>query len=426
MNIYPIILTGILLICGLTDVIRQIGIGPLTMQGVWTILLALITVLFVVIRQRIPSSTMIAIGFVVFVVIGILSGYLNRPTSSISLKDQAQSLMVYSAFAGSIFLSAGEAYREPVRPPTYLTKGFLWATQLAMIFYGLSMLQGGAGSNTVMSARSFAIFAIIAMAWLLATWRNRSIPYASLYAFGLLVMVAFSLSRTATAICLILYPISQLSPTNARSWLRMGVWIALISLIAYLSFTYVEPIRDRFTDSGDNAKVGGIQINTSGRTTMWEGATASANESPFFGKGPGSVSVPVNQANPASGGHPHNDYLRLRHDFGWFGLTAWLGSYLLILVQCSRYWIWAIRHDPVTQHIYHATLMAMVAVLLMMITDNIVVYQFAMVPLGILIGSSLGLGQARQKLMREVKVMDWVNHLEDSSDINHIPPQQLS
>jgi O-antigen ligase len=421
MNIYSSTLTLMLIVCGMTDVIRKVSIGSLTLQGVWTIFVGLFTVALILTRQQVPRITMAAFGFALFLGLGFISWYINAATAGLAFQDQAQSLMVYAAFVGSIFLSAGEAYSKPISPPSYLTKGCLWATQIAMILYGMSLVIGGLGSSEIMSARPFAIFAIVMMAWLLANWRNQALSGAGFYAFGLVTMVALSFSRTATVICLILYPLSQISPKSGKSWIRMGLWVALISLFAYLSFTYITPIRDRFTASGDNAKVGNIQINTSGRTTMWEGATKSADESPLFGKGPGSVKIPVTLANRASNGHPHNDYLRLRHDFGWMGLGLWVGSSILILVQCTRYWIWAIAHDPVSQHVYHAPIMAMFAVGLMMVTDNVIIYPFAMVPLGILIGNALGLGQARQELMiRQVNLMTWMNALSEQEQSSHL------
>jgi O-antigen ligase len=409
MNIYSATLSLMLIVCGMTDVIRKVGVGTLTLQGIWTIFLGGLSLLLILTRDRLPKVTMMAFGFVLFLGLGFVSWYLNTTTTPLPFQYQIQSLMVYTAFVGSIYLSAGEAYSQPLTPPLYLTKGFLWATQISMILYGMSLMFSGLGGDAVMTPRSFAIFAIVAMAWLLANWRNRSLPGAGLYAVGLITMVALSFSRTATVICLILYPLSQVSPNSGKSLLRMGVWVGLITLLAYLSFTYVQPIRDRFLATGDNAKVGNVQINTSGRTTMWEGATRSSEESPWFGKGPGSVSIPVLQANSGSNGHPHNDYLRLRHDFGWIGLGLWLGSYLMVMGQCIRYWIWSSTHDPISQHVYHAPIMAMLAVLLMMVTDNVVVYQFAMVPLGILIGNALGLGQARQQLCRAANPMDWVD-----------------
>jgi O-antigen ligase len=429
MRIYTILLSVILLVSGATDVIRKVNVGSLTMQGAWTIIIALSCFGLVFVRHRLPKSAFWGVGLVLFVISGALSSYINMPTSPISFKDQSQNLLVYAVFAGTILLSTGESYREPVQPPWYVTHGFLRATQLSMALFGLSMLMARpTNPDTLMGPRSFAIYAIVGMAWLLASWRYKAARYMLLHALGLLALVAFSFSRTATIICLVLFPISQLSPRDGRSWFRVGLWVGLIGLMAYLTFTYVEPIRNRFTAQGDNAKIGELQVNTSGRDRMWEAARISAADAPILGKGPGSVGFAIAAVNRSAAGHPHNDYLRLQHDYGWLGLGLWLSSYLILLAQAFRNWAWAERRDPVSVHIHQATVMAMLAVLAMMTTDNIVVYQFAMAPLGIMIGASLGLGQARRKLLQEVKVMDWVNSLPsepDADDAYQGQPQLL-
>ncbi|NJK53406.1 MAG: hypothetical protein HC936_12415 [Leptolyngbyaceae cyanobacterium SU_3_3] len=70
-----------------------------------------------------------------------------------------------------------------------------------------------------MGARSFALFAIIAVAWCLAMWRYRS-PGAAVWALLLSVLVAASFSRTAMIATLVLYPLSRFSPHKAEGWLK--------------------------------------------------------------------------------------------------------------------------------------------------------------------------------------------------------------
>jgi O-antigen ligase len=417
MRVYPTILSLIVIASATTDLMRRVSLGAITLQAVWTIIVGIGCFGLVLSRGGLPKVALWGIGFTVFLGIGFLSSVLNLSTSSLGSREQIQDLMVYAIFAGTILLSVGEAYREPIQPPWYITTGFLRAAQLAMGLYSFGLLLSGPGSSVLISARPFAIYGLVSLSWLLASWRYRAQSHALLHAIGLTVLIAFSFSRTATAIALILFPLSQFSPNQPKSWLKVGVWISLISLIAYLCFNYVEPIRARFTDTGDNGQIGGVKVNTSGRERIWEGVIESASEAPILGKGPGSVGAAVSKQTTATS-HPHNDYLRLWHDFGWVGLGFWLGSYALLLVQIGRNWLWASANDPVTAHVHQATLMSMIAVLLIMLTDNILVYHFVMASVGILIGASLGLGQARRKLLSEVRAMQWV---EDFSKINDAP-----
>jgi O-antigen ligase len=418
MRVYPAILSLIVLASATTDLMRQVSLGSITLQAAWTIIVGIGSFGLILSRGGLPKSALWGIGFTAFLGVGFISSVINLSTSSLGSREQIQDLMVYAIFAGTILLSIGEAYREPVQPPWYVRIGFFRAAQLAMGLYGLGLLLGGPGSSVIIGARSFAIYGLVSLSWLLASWRYRAQPQALIYAIGLTTMIAFSFSRTATVIALILFPLSQFSPNQPKSWLKVGLWISLISLIAYLCFNYVEPIRNRFTDSGDNGQIGGVKVNTSGRERAWEVVIQSAAEAPVFGKGPGSVGTAVGKLNMETIAHPHNDYLRLWHDFGWVGLTFWLGSYVLLLVQISRNWLWAAAHDPITAHVHQATLLSMISVLLIMLTDNIIVYHFVMASVGILIGTSLGLGQARRKLVGEVRAMQWV---EDFSKINDAP-----
>ncbi len=406
MNPYTLLLATVILLSSVTDLIRRVAVGSLTMQGVLTIGLGTISFFLVLSRRRLPKSTFVIGALVLFLAIGILSCYLNLATAMIPLRDQTQGLLVYVGFVGLMLLSAIEANAAPIMPPWYITDGFTRAAQICVSVYGVSLLVGGFGTNVWMAARSFSIFALFAVSWCLAGWRYRVFPKAGFWALLIPVVIACSYSRTATIVALVLFPLAQISPRDSRSWLRVIGWVGVIGLIAYLTFTYVEPIRNRFTEKGDNAQVGGIQVNTSGRDRIWGAVTISALESPVFGKGPGSVLLPVVKVSDST--HPHNDYLRLLHDFGWVGLGFWLVGYVGIMVQTWRNWAWAEQYDRVSAHLHQATLLVMVAMAIVMITDNMVVYQFVMAPLGILIGASIGMAGARRKLLRQSRPLVWM------------------
>jgi O-antigen ligase len=388
MNFYSFALAAILILSSVTDFTRRLAVGSLTLQGVLTIVLGTGLLGLILMRRRLPKAIYMASWLVVFLCIGAISVYLNKGTALIGFRDQAQNLLVYAIFVWTMLLSAMEAYAQPITPPWYLTDGF---TRAAGIWMG---------------ARSFAIFAVIAVAWCLACWRYKVFPYAGWYAAGLVLLIAFSYSRTATVAGLLLFPLAQISPRDPRGWGRVGVWMGLIGLIAYLSFTYIEPVRSRFTEQGDNATVGGVRMNTSGRDRIWQSVSDSAAESPWFGKGPGSAGIAVQKVNATV--HPHNDYLRLLHDFGKLGLGLWAVGYGGLFVQALQNWYWAEQSDRMTAHVHAAAVLAMAVVAFVMITDNVVVYLFAMAPLGILVGTSIGIASARRKILRQAKPLEWM------------------
>jgi O-antigen ligase len=100
--------------------------------------------------------------------------------------------------------------------------------------------------------------------------------------------------------------------------------------------------------------------------------------------------VVINAASEGVG-HPHNDYLRLWHDFGVVGLLLFLGAVGGWLVILFRNWYHAERSRVYSGQLFLAGALGLLGVLLAMVTDNVIVYVFVMGPLGVLVGAGLGL-----------------------------------
>ncbi len=422
MNPYTTTLTIILLLSSLTDTIRRVGTGSITAMGILTILIGVGSIVLLCTCRQIPKSANVIVWLIAFLGLGIMTLYWNMSLSLVSPVFAFQNLLVYVAFVGVMLLSAIETYRTPYLP-WYVSDGFSRGSQIAGVVYGSSLLMGGFGTSLIMGARSFALFAIVALAWCLASWRYQH-KAAGLWSILLATMVACSFSRTATMVALIMIPLSRLSPRNKQGWMKFALWIGLITTIAYLTFTYVEPIRGRFVEAGDSGKLGSVQVNTSGRDRIWEAVGNSIAQSPIIGKGPGSVVVPVNAANPSVGGHPHNDYLRLAHDYGYIGLGLWLTGFIGLIWRTAKNWLWADRFDRATAHIHLAALLGLIGAAQGMVTDNVVVYIFAMAPLGILVGASIGVGSMRKNYLAATDAamyydMDSDDWDSDSISISH-------
>ena len=396
MNLFNFLLGATLFISALTDVLRRINFGSITSLGLITVCLAFGTWLLVFARPTLPKAVLTLSSLVLFSIVTLYSWILHY--SKLNPIAVIQNLSLYFIFVGFLLLSTKQS-NLGFKLPDYISNTLPKATKLSVIFYGLTLFLGGPGTNIIMGARPFALFATIAVAWYLAAWRYR-IPQGFKWSIITTVVVAFSFSRTALLTMLILFPLSQISLTSIKGWLRMGLTIFMILTISFLAFTYVEPIRSRFSEVGDNATVGGVQVNTSGRNTAWPVAYASALESPWIGKGPGSVGIILQKRVGPSFGHPHNDYLRIFHDYGLTGLILWIFGYLVLLRRTWKHWQWADRNDRANAHVHLAAFLALVAVAIAMISDNVIVYMFVMAPLGILVGASLGSGSRRKKVIK--------------------------
>jgi O-antigen ligase len=394
MKLYATVLALVILVCGLVDANRQFSVGPITLQGATTILMGVGSLALIVLRGKLPKAIFMALGLVLFLNLGVLSLYVNLGTSRIPFSESAQNLLVYTAFVGMMLVSSIEAYLSP-ELPWYISEGFGRATQIAVcIFLGGTILS--AGRLTVISPRSFALFAVVGIAWYMAQWRYKQAGGAT-WTIATAIAVTASFSRTITVTLVLLFILSRFSPRTAEGWLKLIGWTTTALLVAYLTFTFVEPVRNRFTEKGDSGQLGGIRVSTSGREKIWESVQNSINKAPLIGQGPGSVSVAVRAANPTANGHPHNDYLRLTHDYGYIGLTLWLVGYVGLFISSVSNWLWADVHDRATAPVHLAAILALVGIAVGMFTDNVVVYVFAMVPLGLLAGASIGLGSKRRR-----------------------------
>ncbi|MBD2777378.1 O-antigen ligase family protein [Iningainema tapete] len=408
MNLYTTLMSLTLLLSGLTDILGRLSLGPISASGLLTVLLAVASWVLVLSRLRMPKIVLKTSFLVLFILFAILIWMWFNPTNTLPLVTSIQNLSVFVGFVGFILLSTTQSYRFD--KVDYLSNNLTKAAQLSVVLYGLSLLVSGPGASTLMGARSFALFAIIGLSWFLAMWRYR-LNGGLFWATCTIVAIAFSYSRTATLIGVILFPFSQISLTTVKGWIRMILTIFLIVVVAFLAFNYVGPIRDRFTAVGDNAKVGGLQINTAGRNIAWTIAYESGLQSPWIGKGPGSVSITLVKTVGSAFVHPHNDYLRIFHDYGLIGFTLWLCGYWGLITQSWQNWQWADRHDRSNAHIHLATLLALVAVAFAMTSDNIVVYIFAMNPLGILVGASFGSASRRKKEIKSAQNFTQVSGL---------------
>lgn len=257
----------------------------------------------------------------------------------------------------------------------------------SFIFLLQSALYGSSGSFPFIGDRSYAMSALIGLAVLIPA-KSREIdrhspPRSPILPLLIIAALILSLSRTAIAVALILV---LFFAVRVRKSLRIPtVAITVVSSVGLLLavVSIYPPILERFTE-GDNAQIGGVAMNTSGRTELWQVTYSSAMRSPIWGNGPGDSSELLHRMISGSGiGHPHSDYLRILNDLGFVGSALLWGGLLILLVRC---WRSALRTDEAR---HWTAVMAILSVLLVSITDNVIVYQFIMIPVGVIIGMSL-------------------------------------
>lgn len=372
-----------MLLSGLVDLPRVLSLGPITALALLTVMYAGLAWMLWLPRPLLARAAVpVAAPLVAFMVWGFASISHYAPTV-----DGLQNLLVVAAFTGLVLLTAG-AVPYVRRLPHSVGRMLAWAAWIAVALYAIGIAAGGWGTDVVLGPRSFAMFALLGLAWHLADWRHghrRSLWWGIV----MVLMIGASLSRLALAASLVLLPLSQISFRSVWGWLRVVLWIALAIWLFVLAFTYVEPLRSRFVEGDVNIEVGGVAVNGSGRDEIWNTVVESYAESPWIGKGAGSANEVV-KAHFVDVNHPHSDYLRILHDYGPVGLGLWIVAFAGILWKTFRAWMRADLTRAPDARVHAAAFLATVAASMVMITDNAMVYVFVMAPLGILVGASLG------------------------------------
>lgn len=134
----------------------------------------------------------------------------------------------------------------------------------------------------------------------------------------------------------------------------------------------------------------GVSINTSGRINAWGLMVESIMNSPLLGHG---TDIAPKMEGVAGWIHPHNDYLRIAHRVGFIGFTLLLMFYGSVISSISR--AKSHSHSSVEVSIFNFVLSSTLGVAVCMLTDNIVVYSYAMYLFSMILG--LGWGVAMNK-----------------------------
>ena len=254
------------------------------------------------------------------------------------------------------------------------------AGSVRALVYGVVLVRYGVNSNAFYSARAFAIQALLIMAVLIPFHTKEFLP--RLLPYLLFVEIVLSESRTAIAVAAVLLLVTAFrGRRQSTRVLRLSALIALTIGISAWTVMNVPSIQDRLF-SGDQFQGFGFTLNTEGRAVLWRWVLDDIATSPWLGHGAGHATNVIRTA-ALTAGEPHNDYLRILDDFGLVGLVLWLISIVSVIVRAIM-----IGRAYGSDKAYTAAL-AIFAVSVVAATDNVLIYYFAMLPLGALLGMVL-------------------------------------
>jgi hypothetical protein len=292
-----------------------------------------------------------------------------------------QNLCVYTIFVLFMVVTSTK-----VRPGVVERFGELfvligWAVALV---YGITLVTKGFNASGIFPRRAFPMEAVIIMAMVVPSsdrrWRVRVLPYL------LAAEVAGSGSRTATVVAALLIAFMALRGRGSlRETFKVGIRLAVLAVALVWSVNNISSVHDRVF-GGDASLLG---INTEGRSQLWSAVIADARQhDTWVGQGAGSTEVLLTTEGfqePGGGPiEPHNDYLRMWHDFGWVGAGLFVSGLLGLTARMLR------MRRRVKREIYLSAILVILGASVIMSTDNIVVYWFAMLPIATIVGLALG------------------------------------
>jgi O-antigen ligase len=373
---------SVIVLAGLVDAPRRVQVGPVSGLAVLTGAFVLATVPFWLSGRttRLVPAALMALS------VWIVAASAFHPPTGAGL----QSLLVLAVFVAALAMAsaAGEEL-EPV-----LERVVPVAALVSFALIGVTLATKGLGGIGIVSPRPFALFALVVLAWYLPRLRvARARPAALLFVALSVAAIVATLSRGAFLAAVALIGLNGLLAPRANLGKRVVALVLAVGLAA-AALTYVRPLHDRFTEGDVQQVHGNVSVNVEGRFEIWDAVWASFLKSPAVGHGAGS-SDDLTTARFEGADHPHNDYLRLLHDYGVPGLAFWLLAFAGLVREVMRVRRKAAPFGRVAEALPSSALLALAALALTMATDNPLIYVFMLAPVGVLVGAARGLRSRR-------------------------------
>lgn len=173
----------------------------------------------------------------------------------------------------------------------------------------------------------------------------------------------------------ILSSLATLPFTLAPLHLKKRILFILIIIIAGTVMFFDERVQQKMFHSGSGSftdlAFDNPDFKTHGRAYMWEVMTEATKARPWFGYGANASQDLLERLTGGTILHPHNDYLRLRYDYGYIGLLIFLFCNIMQMFHALKI---ARISEGNTKLLFYTGASAFVPFALLMVTDNIILY----------------------------------------------------
>jgi len=176
-----------------------------------------------------------------------------------------------------------------------------------------------------------------------------------------------ALTRTAIVATGLTLPLT-FAPLKIRK--RVFILIAMCILGFILFYTPRIQSKMFYSEQGEMSDVVSKDFRDTGRFRLWDYMMDEIEKKPWFGHG-ANVNEKFIYAITGSLAHPHNDWLRLLFDYGYFGAVIFA---LCIVVQVVHLLRKAWNCTGGARVLFYAGASSFISLSLLMVTDNIIIY----------------------------------------------------
>lgn len=245
-----------------------------------------------------------------------------------------------------------------------------------LIYISVNYLSGGSMSNIesdvfrlsgAMGASATAIY----LSLIFTTYFTQAFFYKGYKYHILSGFVFFLIMLTGTRIVIAAIIIMMLY-TLFRGNKKLLSVVFFATLVIIISIVF--PLERMFFDGN----IGLSNINTNGRTYLWHGLLSEYAKSPYIGNGFGSAYMYISTDDLLRrvGVQPHNDYIRFLFNTGALGFSIFIYVLYLFIKK-----IFLIKNDVFQNKFNQQLSLNYTCIfLIIMITDNIIIYIFYIYP----------------------------------------------
>lgn len=293
-----------------------------------------------------------------------------------------QNIAIYWLFTAVAMITAaygGDAVRET------LQRRLIVVAWILAVLYAAGLALGGLDAEVFLSRRSFALEALILIAFLVPlaasrSWSTRWLPWT------LFALIVASLSRTAMVAAAVLLVVRVSYTRTGMKLLRFVLLMAAALGGMIWAVLDIPVLRERFSGGDQAFQIGGFTLSTEGRNRLWGVVWNDVDSAPVLGHGPGAASAIIRRNIPSQD-EPHNDFLRTLYDTGAVGLVLFVAALACLLVATARRARAATTPEGRAPHV--GAFLALLALCFALITDNALIYSFVMAPLAVIVGLSV-------------------------------------